>query len=45
MLNLACFLKFNKALPADIILLEDKSIRLPYKIITIQNVDSVISEK
>lgn len=45
MLNLACFLKLNKALPADITLLEDKSIRLPHKIITIQNVDSVISEK
>lgn len=45
MLNLACFLEFNKELPENITLLEDKSIRLPHKIVTIENVLQVISDK
>jgi len=45
MLELACFLKFRTNLPDDITLLDDKSIRLPHKIVTIDNVEQIILDR
>ena len=45
MLELAFSLKFETPLPSDIILENGKYVRLPHKIVTIENVDKIIQDR
>lgn len=45
MLELACSLRFKTSLPDDIELLDNTYIRLPYQIVTIDNVEEIILAK